>query len=113
MQFQIDQQPWGLLVRLSGNFDSSSLFEVSDLEDALLVQYAGMNVVFELSGLGFMDSTGLGRLVSIIGNFRQNNRQVALAAPSESVLRVFNLTSLDKVLPITGSVDEAVAALGQ
>jgi anti-anti-sigma factor len=108
MQIQIEQQPWGTLVHLSGGMDAVHLPVVDELDEILLVRYAGSNAVLDFTHLVFIDSTGLGRLVNLVNKFRENDRKLFVAAPSEGVLRILQLTSMDKVVPITESVESAV-----
>lgn len=108
MHLQIEQQSWGTLVHLSGGMDAVHLPVVDELDEILLVRYAGSNAVLDFAQLVFIDSTGLGRLVNLVNKFRENNRKLFVSAPSEGVLRILQLTSMDKVVPITESVEAAV-----
>jgi anti-sigma B factor antagonist len=64
-------------------------------------------VVVDLSGIEFMDSSGLGALVGCLKTARQAGGDLRMAAPSPQVSMVLKLSNLDRVL---ASFDNAEAA---
>jgi len=67
-------------------------------------------IVIDLSKITYLDSAGLGVLVKSSGSVKQAAGKLLLAAPSEQVLNVIKLTSLDSILAIKPTVDEAISA---
>jgi anti-sigma B factor antagonist len=65
-------------------------------------------VVF--SGVEFMDSTGLGVLISGLKRCREAGGTLALVAPTEPVRKVLGITGLDQVFSIHDDVSSATAA---
>jgi anti-sigma B factor antagonist len=55
-------------------------------------------VVVDLSGVEFMDSSGLGALVGCLKTTRQAGGDLRIAAPSEQVTMVLKLSNLDRIL---------------
>ena len=68
------------------------------------------DLVVDLSGVSFMDSTGLGVLVGRLKQIRLNDGSMRLVCAHDRVLKVFVITGLDKVFAIYPTVGEAVAA---
>lgn len=68
------------------------------------------DLVVDLSGVSFMDSTGLGVLVGRLKQIRLNDGSMRLVCAHDRVLKVFVITGLDKVFAIFPTVGEAVAA---
>ena len=64
-------------------------------------------IVVDLSGTGFVDSSGLGALIAGLKSARQAGGGLRLAAPTEQVLTILSLTNLDKVLRPRDSVAAA------
>lgn len=66
--------------------------------------------VIDLRRLEFVDSMGLGVLVAAKRRLSQaGNALCVVIDPSQAtVLRIFTITGLDKVMPVHGSVQEAV-----
>lgn len=67
-------------------------------------------VVVDLEGVGFMDSTGLGTLVGGLKRIKEREGSMSLVCTNRSVLRILSITGLDRVFPVYGSVQEALAA---
>jgi anti-sigma B factor antagonist len=67
-------------------------------------------IVVDLEGVEFLDSTGLGVLVGGLKRLRSNEGDLALVCTQTRILKVFEITGLTKVFTISSSVDEATAA---
>lgn len=65
------------------------------------------HVVVDLSGCEFIDSSGLGALVSGLKTARQAGGDLRIACPTEQVRTVLELTNLDRVLRPAASVQGA------
>ncbi|GAB2983461.1 STAS domain-containing protein [Frigoribacterium salinisoli] len=65
-------------------------------------------VVVDLSGTIFVDSSGLGALVSCLKSARQAGGDLRLVAPTEQVSMVLRLTNLDDILEPRASVAAAL-----
>ena len=75
-----------------------------DKDDAL--------VIVDFTHTKFIDSAGLGALVSILKSASQHeNVKVALVALSPQINQIFELTKLYRLFDIYANVDEAEAAL--
>jgi anti-sigma B factor antagonist len=83
----------GPVVRVSGELDITN---VGSLEEVLapVLSATTRRLVFELSGLQFLDSTGLGVLLTC----RRQVPEVVLRDPSEIVRQVIEATGLTRVL---------------
>ena len=65
-------------------------------------------IVVDLSGIDFVDSSGLGALVSCLKSARQSGGDLRLVAPTEQVSMVLKMTNLDRILQPRASVDDAL-----
>jgi anti-sigma B factor antagonist len=70
---------------------------------------AADRLVVDLSQVSFMDSTGLGVLIGALRRVNERDGRMALVCEDGPVLRVLELTRLNEVFSIHGSVDDAVA----
>ena len=64
-------------------------------------------IAVEFGGVEFMDSTGLGVLISGLKRCREGGGTLALVAPTEPVRKILGITGLDQVFEIHGDVSEA------
>jgi anti-sigma B factor antagonist len=74
---------------------------------------AGASVVVDLTGVTFISSAGLGRLVDLGRRLDELGARAVLAGGQRSVLRLLRTVGLDRMFPIFGSLHEAAAFLGE
>jgi len=65
-------------------------------------------IIVDLSVTEFVDSSGLGALVSCLKSARQSGGDLRLVAPTEQVAMVLRMTNLDRILQPRPSVDDAL-----
>ena len=66
--------------------------------------------IFDLTQMPQMDSSGLGLLVSHYISCRGKGIRVILAGASPNVRQLFKFTKVDTLLPLTSTVEEALAS---
>jgi anti-sigma B factor antagonist len=66
-------------------------------------------VAVNLDDVEFMDSTGLGVLISGLKRCREAGGDLALVAPRDPVRKVLTITGLDRVFTIHDSVEQATS----
>lgn len=66
-------------------------------------------IVVDLEGVDFIDSSGLGVLVSGLRRVSERQGFIRLVVSREQILKIFRITGLDKVFSIYGSTEEALA----
>ena len=64
-------------------------------------------IVIDLSGVDFVDSSGLGALIGCLKSARQLGGDLRIAQPTAQVEMVLQLSNLDRVLKSYGSTAEA------
>jgi len=85
------------------------------LRSALLAAAADGHgtVVVDMTRTRFCDSSGLHTLIAAHRRAQAKGREVLLVIPSITVLRVFALTGMDRVIPTVTSLAEALAHTGR
>jgi anti-anti-sigma factor len=98
------------VVSAHGELDA---FTAPALADALADAAAGGDdrVVIDLSRVAFMDSTALGLVVRAVNEIGDRGGDVRLVLPRESARRIFEITTLDRALPIEASRADALRAI--
>jgi anti-sigma B factor antagonist len=66
--------------------------------------------VVDFSKTGYIDSSGLGVLVSLSKKIREQGGELRLAGLNEDLQTLFELTKLDTLFNIAGTPEEALAA---
>lgn len=66
------------------------------------------NIILDLAGVRFMDSTGLGVLVAALKKASTQDGSVKLICANASIMKTFTLTGLDKVFLIYDNLRECL-----
>ena len=103
-----DSGGWTVLTA-TGEIDVAA---APDLREQLvdLIEAGTTELVVDLEGVDFIDSTGLGVLVGAVRRARSADGDVRLVCTNSRLLKVFDVTGLDEVFTIVESVDDALAA---
>lgn len=68
------------------------------------------NTVFDLKELGFLDSSGLGVLLSCMRRVRAGGKKLVLCNLQSKVRSIVNLVHLERVIAIVETREEALAS---
>jgi anti-sigma B factor antagonist len=99
-----------VIVVLGGDLD---IVDAVGVAAALAVVAArAPEIIVDLAGLEFIDSSGVAALARGRKLARHAGGDLLLAAPQHQVLRVLTLTRLIDVFPVYASVDEAARTAG-
>lgn len=88
------------------------VYTAPQLRDRLsdLVASGEHHLVVDLSGVDFLDSTGLGVLVGGLNRVRGHGGSLALVCNTERILKVFRITGLTGLFPIHPELRTALAS---
>ena len=75
-----------------------------------LRQETAKHVILDMRGVNFLDSAGVGALVSLFVNRRNQGKTFALAALTPQATAVVTVAGLQKLLPVSKTVEEASAS---
>jgi anti-sigma B factor antagonist len=68
-------------------------------------------VVLELTGVDFMDSTGLRAVLEIAGRLAEHGGGLVLLNPVDAVAKLLTLAGIDERIPVAESLEQADAML--
>lgn len=97
------------VVRARGELDA---YAAPDLAAAFADVVARRAVVADLEAVSFLDSTALGLVVRSLREISERGGAARVVLPTGSARRIFEITTLDRVLPLSPSCAAAVAELG-
>lgn len=100
LAIDIDEEGDRCVCRLAGDLDAANASRLRAVLGERLDE--GRDAVVDLSGLGFVDSSGLGVLVGAMKRFETAGRRFTLRAPTPSLQRVLDLTGLSAAFSIEG-----------
>ena len=95
-----------LIIRLAGDLigedNGAGLLEVA----TTAIQQKVTCCLIDISGLRYINSTGIGVLITILTKFRNKGGEVYLMKPSENVQKLLVITKLNAIFQIVQSEEE-------
>lgn len=107
MTVAVEELDGWALVRVTGEVDVAT---APRLRERLIgvISDGQPRVVLDLDGVDFLDSTGLGVIVSALKRTRSHGGDLRVVSTRPSVRQLFALTGLDLAMPVVDSAAEAV-----
>jgi anti-sigma B factor antagonist len=96
------------VLAVSGEVDVATVPRLREQLHGLVAQ-GSTQIVVDLDGVDFLDSTGLGVLVGALKRVRSNDGELSLVCNQPRIRKVFEVTGLTKVFALYDSVDDAVS----
>lgn len=95
-----------LILRISGDLigEDNGMQLISAVNEA--VSHLVKICIIDISGLRYINSSGIGVLITILTKFRNKGGEVYLMNPSESVTKLLIITKLNSIFQIIKSEDE-------
>jgi anti-sigma B factor antagonist len=97
-----------LIIRLSGDLigENGGTGVMTVVSDAL--QQNIKNSIIDIAGLRYINSSGIGVLITILTKFRNRGGEVYLLNPSESVKKLLVITKLNAIFQVIQSEEEVI-----
>lgn len=104
MKYNTREQAGYIVVELAGDVDLSCSPDAR--KQILQCLDSKNNLLVDLSGVSYIDSSGVASLVEGYQTAKKKNLQFGLIGVSSAAMSVLQLARLDKVFPIHASVDD-------
>lgn len=96
------------VLALDGEIDLVSAATVRESLAAIVNDHTDRTVVIDLRDVTFMDSSGVGALLSAYRPLKLQQRPLLVAEPQPIVARVLGITNVERLIPVVETVDQAV-----
>ena len=104
----VRQRGDAVIIRITGHIDESAADALNtELDEVLEAGYK--RIIFELSDVTFMGSSGLGQIMRAYREVRNSEGYVRVVNPQPLIEDLFDLTKLNKIMTIHPSVENALA----
>ena len=101
-----------VILDISGEIDLYNAPEIKDIINKLIEQKR-YNVVINLKDVTYIDSSGIGALISSLSNLKKYQGGLKIINVFASVRKVFELTKLTSFFDIYDNEDDSVKAFQQ
>lgn len=100
-----------LVVKVSGELDLSTAEQFKLQIEQDIKQWKTKNLILDLNGVNFIDSSGLGVILGRYKTVTQNNGNMAIVKPKASVKKILELSGILRIIKIYKDVDAALTAI--
>ena len=100
------------LLDITGEIDLYNAPEIKDIINKLIEEQK-FNVIINLEKVSYIDSSGIGALISSLSNLKKYQGGLKIINVYASVKKVFELTKLTSFFEIHDSEDAAVDSFGK
>ena len=107
MNFAQEIKAGTLVLRVSGDLigEDNGTQLVEAVNEA--VGHKVVTCIIDISGLRYINSSGIGVLITILTKFRNKGGEVYLMKPSESVKKLLVITKLNAIFQVVQTEEEA------
>lgn len=109
MKHELREEQGALVVSFDGDIDLQSSPEARQVLLEAVGQ--GKAILVDLSGVGYIDSSGVASLVESFQAARKAGQSLVLVSVSDGAKRVLQLARLDKVFTICETIEDGIAAV--
>jgi len=94
------------IIKISGDIDA---YHSPKLKEKMEETVKGgfKTIILEFSEVPYIDSAGLGTLVSVLREIRNYQKELKLVGLRKNIKRIFEMTRLDNIFNIYDTIEEA------
>ena len=89
-----------LTVRIKGEIDHHNAVRIRQSIDTEIYSARPKKVIFNLSGVDFMDSSGLGLILGRFASVRDVGGELVVMNPNKNVMKILKLAGAERILKI-------------
>ncbi|MEX2104620.1 MAG: anti-sigma F factor antagonist [Bacilli bacterium] len=112
LDITMSHQRQALIVRLAGELDHHTADRVKRQMEMELEKGIYSDVIFNLTDLSFMDSSGIGVILGRYKQVVQAGGKMAICSVHPTIYRIFEMSGLFKIIPFHENETEALQSLG-
>lgn len=107
----VEERANATVVRVAGELDVVSAPELREVFVRVLGEKPAAHLVVDLSGVDFLDSTGIGVMVGAHRRVTASGGWFSVVVTTKAVRKVLQVTGLLRVWRVSGSLEDALADL--
>lgn len=111
MQFSAKEKDGVLILHLDGDLIGENNGPQLLEKTSEFINKSIKNAIIDLSAVRYINSSGIGVLITILTKFRNSGGEVFLINPSEHVKKLLIITKLEAIFSIEQTLEEAMAKI--
>ena len=108
MHLTYDKGSQALIVRLAGDLDHHSASKARNQIDENIILKKPKKIIFDLSGLSFMDSSGIGIIMGRYRLMKERGAEVAICGIGANIRKLIDISGLKTIVKEYNTAEEAI-----
>ncbi|HEV3290834.1 MAG TPA: STAS domain-containing protein [Streptosporangiaceae bacterium] len=108
---EVTALPGAAVIRLSGDVDGTAADTLTAAYDQAVAEGDPASVVLDFASVGYINSTGIALIVSVLAKARSERRKVVASGLSAHYREIFDITRLSDFIELFPDLDHAVSQL--
>ena len=97
-----------LIMSISGEIDHRYAVRIRNEADRRIVTYPDKHFIIDLTGVSFMDSSGIGVIIGRYKLIKSFGATVSIVSSNPTLKKILEMSGIEKIIPIHQGLDEAV-----
>ena len=111
MEIKLISDKRTLLVKIEGELDHHIAEKIKTAVDEKIRSTNAVNIIFDFTELSFMDSSGLGVIMGRYKKVRTLGGKILIYGVNAGILRIMEMSGIDKIIKLTPSYEKAIRVL--
>jgi stage II sporulation protein AA (anti-sigma F factor antagonist) len=108
MELKFSKRNRTLIIKIDGEIDHHTCEILRGETERALEKMGGKNIIFRMSGVSFMDSSGIGAMIGRYKDIQRLGGKIAIADANDRVRQIFLLSAMQSLIPSFPNVDLAL-----
>jgi anti-anti-sigma factor len=101
------------VIELTGEVDGGAAGVLTAAYEQAVAEGSAHTVVLDFARVGYINSTGIALIVSVLAQARAQRRKVVASGLSEHYREIFDITRLSDFIEVFGDLDAALQVQGR
>ncbi|MBD3330296.1 STAS domain-containing protein [Candidatus Peregrinibacteria bacterium] len=103
---ELDSEKNYQLISFSGDFDKAGHNDIREKLDGVIQAFSGKSLVFDFSGLNFINSEAIGYLIEIHTHLTQRGRELVIVGLKPNIQDIFSAIGIKEVIKIYSDLND-------
>lgn len=99
LDYSVEERSGHRILNLKGKLVLHNVEQFRD-EFIKIVEQDRKNIHFNIKGLSFIDSSGMGLLITLNRKLQAGGRELVIVQPGEAIQKILHIAGLDKVFNV-------------
>jgi len=98
-----------LIMMICGEIDHRYAIQIRNEADKKIVTFPDKDFIIDISGVSFMDSSGIGVIIGRYKLVTSFGSKVKIVSSNETLGKILEMSGIEKIIPVYSTLDDALA----